>query len=324
MHFSRFYEALSSSIPYSCESKPSIREILRTANPSIRILPVCEATHQSIDWRLPQTPEQVNERDKEIAFALASRLSESSLEIIAFYRSYHFCSGSWGIFYNVDALRRLALKVMLDEWLPSDAALPYALEMVRAHELFHFQFDQTATLWELLLRKPLYLPYHRGIYRKVWRTKSCFEESLANRQMTEQSPERLRAFARRMAREAPPGYRDFERCKVGMTNSLTAQMLGDVTGTVELQKWLPPKSARPILMDLEFGKDDDDETWLRSCMEDMENPLGINDVSLGRFEIEYHFEDPGNVVVPYTRAKRACPEFYIDAVPMPASPVGFA
>jgi hypothetical protein len=56
-----------------------------------------------------------------------------------------------------------------------------AIGIVRAHELFHFRFDVYALYNELILQKPLYNEYSQCVYRAVYCTADCFEETLANR-----------------------------------------------------------------------------------------------------------------------------------------------
>ena len=179
---------------------------------------------------------------------LHEAIRELGIKALAFYVSFHspLVTGDaeklWGIFYiahrigqlSADISRRLGPPIVGSRtgW-PIDLALC----LLRRHELFHFRFDVYALHKELTLGKPLYNHYHDAVYRKVFCTKECYEESLANHACVSGSEwprsvekdsllkENCRQFIRAFCKEGPPGYRDFTRPLVELRSALGGQLL---------------------------------------------------------------------------------------------------
>jgi hypothetical protein len=76
--------------------------------------------------------------------------------------------GLWGIFYFDHRVRQFAEIVRREFHLKHVEAARLAIDIVRAHELFHFRFDVYALYNELILQKPLYNEYSQRVYRAVY------------------------------------------------------------------------------------------------------------------------------------------------------------
>jgi hypothetical protein len=139
-----------------------------------------------------------------------------------------------------------------------------AVEIIRKHELFHFRFDLFALQQELTLKRPLYNKYQRDVYQKVLFTEECYEESLANASSVSGwslfdrladtlstrsflsiedflefdevvqaaatasrfiGRTRIDKFVREFCKQAPPGYRDFDRDPTDLRSGLGGQLL---------------------------------------------------------------------------------------------------
>ena len=101
----------------------------------------------------------------------------------------------------------------------------YAFGLLRLHEMYHFNFDNQATQWEQIMRVPLYLPYAL-VYKAVFMTADCFEESLANKRMVRYAPNTVRNFAADWANKSAPGYSDYNRESVLLMRGLAGQLFG--------------------------------------------------------------------------------------------------
>jgi hypothetical protein len=120
---------------------------------------------------------------------------------------------------------------MRDVKLGSMEAQHAALEMLRAHERYHFRFELGALHNELVLEKPFYNGYTQQVYRNAIFTPQCFEESLANRAVTllrfagRQLPHGdLKKFVIEFCSNSPPGYCDFNRDAAMMKECLLGQL----------------------------------------------------------------------------------------------------
>jgi len=156
---------------------------------------------------------------------LETELREEGFETLALYLSFHqrLLNGQWGIFLLGEPMWRLREKIRRDLNTSLIEADILSQELVLSHEIYHFRVDLYTLHQELLLRKPLYIPYVNNVYQAVWCTSNCYEESLANCSALDAA----RGLVRRRAGFAgnitgnwypyvkgfcvaqPPGYRDF-------------------------------------------------------------------------------------------------------------------
>lgn len=212
--------AIGGGLPYSSETRP--------LTPT-EALPVDLAIRDDLLPRENEDLRDLEEANQELGF-----------DAIAFYISFHKPTpeGKWGIFYWDGRIRQLAAKIDRDLNIPHPAeAVALAREIVRTHELFHFRFDVYSLHQELTLQRPLYNQYHRSVYAKVLCTADCYEESLANRACIDKTswpkvqffgrpvPLAIRKFLKDFCRQAPPGYRDFDRPPTEMKTNLGGQLL---------------------------------------------------------------------------------------------------
>jgi len=194
------------------------------------------------DLALPETAEQLSAEDREAAVEAEAAHRENGFEVFAYYKSFHqvLPGAKWGIFYYVEGLRRMSLLLMRDLALHASDAQQVAFRLLQAHERFHFRFDWGALYDELVLGTPLYNRYTQQVYRGVLLKSECYEESLANRSMTQLrlaglgvDQKTIKGFVEEFCRNGPPGYRDFDRNAVTMKECLLGQLrTGTVTGRV--------------------------------------------------------------------------------------------
>lgn len=171
----------------------------------------------------------------------ATHCEEACPERIAFYRPWHFDSVDWGIYYNAPALIALAHRYLFfgktnGSSVPEDAkaARVIVFELLRAHELFHFHFEQSATRREVESNRPLYVNYTRNVYQKAWPGQDCVEESLANKAMVCSSSPCTIAYAEKFADSGPGAYGRWREPENELLKKLRLQLSGI---------W-PPQAAR--------------------------------------------------------------------------------
>ena len=247
---------------------------------------------------LPENAKLITPDDEKALLKWRKMLGDFTIEIVAFYYSYHFTDKIWGVFYNQDALRNIALDlmewstkdpllqliidnpsltakeiaakfihpgaaqarvnqqlialekakkiqrvkqnginhhyaiagVMADtppqDWIGPTEAARLAYELVRAHELYHFETDCHATLCELATGRPLYLNYFRNIYKCCRPGLDCVEESLANKRKVNQAPDMVKAFARNWANQCPGAYANWHVSENDLLLKLESQIIG--------------------------------------------------------------------------------------------------
>ena len=160
-------------------------------------------------------------------------------EAIAFYKSKRFidkspCKGMWGIFYIREGLDKLAWDI--SKYYPSYGD-PYKLahKFLFEHEHYHFQSDIQVLIFEVLLKKNLYLPLRRALKRR----KSHFiEEALANKRAYEWAKKPnigLREFSFDFMSLQPNAYSRFDEPR----DTLSGEWLSNVIDL--LPPYSPPR-----------------------------------------------------------------------------------
>jgi hypothetical protein len=132
----------------------------------------------------------------------------TELERLAWYVSYHYGRGRWGIFMTRSGIYRVANE-LIKKGYPRTEAIPQAIEFLMGHERTHFQTDLAITSLELATERALFV-HAREKMRKFAPGYHLIEEGLAN------------AMARRQLRapkdaiddyldNSPVGYRDWKK-----------------------------------------------------------------------------------------------------------------
>jgi hypothetical protein len=105
-----------------------------------------------------------------------------NLDMIGTYRPYHFNGGEFGLYIYIEMLSMLILSILERSELSLRDSHALALDAVLAHGAFHYLFERYATLKDSAPqdKAELYPNYKRNVYRKVWGTADCLEETLAN------------------------------------------------------------------------------------------------------------------------------------------------
>lgn len=144
-------------------------------------------------------------------------------DALAFYWSFRnryahpFLPGApWGIFVFESSIEYLAsfFDSVTAGGSPDDLR-QLALEVLVAHELFHFQVDLAARRMEELVRRvegrrfPLYERHRKHCPRRVLTGYDPLEEALANAFALSRVDRSLRRPTRAFMRRQPEGYRDF-------------------------------------------------------------------------------------------------------------------
>jgi len=171
---------------------------------------------------------------------LEIELMEGGFETLALYLSFHrpLSSGQWGIFLIGEPMWRLREKIRHDLDTSQTEANILSQELVLSHEIYHFRVDLYTLHQELLLRKPLYIPYTNNVYATVWCTSHCYEESLANRSAVDAAAGLARrrsvfvrditrywyAYVKDFCHSQPPGYRDWSRHRSTLRERLGGQL----------------------------------------------------------------------------------------------------
>ena len=217
LEFQDFYQAFKDLLPGACE--PTNSKPLRSACKITKLNGAPSDEYLNMECVMEATHPEV--------------YKEACPEQFAFYRPWHFDSVDWGIYYNGPALIALALDYSF--WaktrgpsVPKDTkfARVIVFELLRAHELFHFHFEQSATMREGESNRPLYVNYVRNVYQNAWPDQHCVEESLANKAMVCSSSPCSIAYAEKFADSGPGAYGRWREPKDELLKKLRLQLSG--------------------------------------------------------------------------------------------------
>ncbi len=155
----------------------------------------------------PFSYEEIEEKNDEFEIECREELEEitetppevEDIDNIAWYTPYHF-QNKWGIFARYDAVKDLAMSMVsrldydyvynnVDAGVfPSKKAFNKIfgkvvfneiLASILRHEIFHHMAEVTATSYEIILNRPMYLEYWDNVYSPSYRTANNVEEALA-------------------------------------------------------------------------------------------------------------------------------------------------
>lgn len=112
-------------------------------------------------------------------------LDSFQLELVAYYKSYHFYRDNYGIYFNIGNFCRYLLQIYkhFSKKLNIDfiTLKNICFEKIFQHEIFHYLVELYLTNNEVISgRKNLYVKYYYDIYKKYFLTDRCLEEALAN------------------------------------------------------------------------------------------------------------------------------------------------
>jgi mRNA-degrading endonuclease RelE of RelBE toxin-antitoxin system len=146
--------------------------------------------------------------DPSMDIEIEGEISNTGLDALAWYRSFHYGPKDWGIYFREDGLYFVAHRVL--GAIPG-MDFPYrvqlAFRLLLRHEYFHFLTDLAATFLELEQGQHVYLTYRRE--HQPW---NDLEEALANAYAQRgKFPVGIRACFQAFMKRQPSGYRDFER-----------------------------------------------------------------------------------------------------------------
>lgn len=214
------------------------------------------------------------------------------MDVLAFYKSRRMLQhgpfpGKWGIFYLEPGLAYLR-SAIADEYLSIKRPAALALELLRAHEHFHFRADLQTLLFEATLGHRLYLPLRVALARGG-RSVEFAEEALANRQVMDWAKKHsvgIKEFAYEFMKLQPGAYARFDDPKPVLAAEWAGTVVGlkppgmhmrqDLAGWVEatpddfmrpslcpehivrpvsLLSWIPKVFVLPSVLDIRDGDD---------------------------------------------------------------------
>ena len=138
-------------------------------------------------------------------------LTQTNIEKLAFYVSYHFSRDKWGIYILKSGIHHLA-GILVKNGYDATNALDMASKFLVRHELGHFQLDFAITNVELLNNFSIYAPMLKSnkVDQPPW---NLIEEGLCNRLALSnlgKAGKQLKEYLK----NSPDGYKDFEKHKV--------------------------------------------------------------------------------------------------------------
>lgn len=149
------------------------------------------------------------------------------MEAVAFYKSFRFqdmspFTGHWGIFYLANGIQNIRERL---EQLGVPHAAWSALEFVRRHERFHFQFDVYALGIESAVSKHLYLPLkHKYRHHHTMQTEEALANHEAWRWALRQGPA-LAEFASSLMSRQPAAYARFDEPREELASELAGNLI---------------------------------------------------------------------------------------------------
>jgi hypothetical protein len=170
-----------------------------------------------------------------------------SIDVLAWYSSFHYCQYAWGIFIRSSGVEKLAREIWRRQGCTHDEAYRASWRFLYAHELTHFKVDLLITGAEFLAKKPLYLPGRARQSEDPFG--GLYEEAFA----TAVARHALAPIGRRSLddhlRRSPIGYRDWA---VADVRNGWADAVGDVVvGNTAPVLWAPPgPSTAPYEADI--------------------------------------------------------------------------
>lgn len=159
---------------------------------------------------------------------LAGGIRHYGFEALAFYKSKRFINqnpypGKWGIFYikhGISYIRDLISAKYSGYGNPKKLAI----EFLRQHERFHYQFDLQTLSSEAITGKHLYEPLKRGFAKhKIY----LVEEALANQQAWNWAKQQhigIKEFAEDFMSVQPGAYARFDERFAELSAELTANL----------------------------------------------------------------------------------------------------
>ena len=135
-----------------------------------------------------------------------------SLDVLAWYVSFHVNSNLWGVYLSRKGIYSLANSLILSGASKSDA-ISLAKKFLVRHEAAHFQTDLGITSIELAQGNPIYLHAYTHLGKQIppWNLE---EEGLAN-SLGRQTLKSERTRIDNVLNYSPVGYRDWRKHRSG-------------------------------------------------------------------------------------------------------------
>jgi hypothetical protein len=144
-----------------------------------------------------------------------------AIELLAWYRSYHYGLDKWGIYLLRSGIYKVA-NALLGAGIEPSLALSRARDFLIRHERTHFQTDFGVTSLELATRQNIFIPARKKL-RSVAPGWHETEEGLAN-SYGYRSLKKDKKFINSFLSTSPTGYRDWRKYK-GITDLETWQAI---------------------------------------------------------------------------------------------------
>lgn len=135
-----------------------------------------------------------------------------SLDVLAYYISYHYGKPGWGIYILRSGVYKIA-NALIAGGYPSAFSLEAAQSILLRHEMAHFQTDLGITSIELVKHLDLYIAGYKQLRfaREYHKTEEGLANSLARRSIAQQPKNALDNFLN----SSPDGYQDWAKYKIG-------------------------------------------------------------------------------------------------------------
>jgi hypothetical protein len=152
-----------------------------------------------------------------------------SLDVLAWYVSFHENSNLWGVYLSRKGIYSLANSLILSGVNKSDA-ISLAKRFLIRHEAAHFQTDIGITTIELAQNKPIYLHarHELGKQHPSWNLE---EEGLAN-SLGRRSLNSERAKLDEVLNNSPAGYRDWEKHRAAKDTQSWITVIGGLISPI--------------------------------------------------------------------------------------------
>jgi len=184
------------------------------------------------DQKVPYDPLFETTFDSDKRDELKKEIQQKGFEAMAWYAPYHqFNEETWGIYFDsekldqfahviFEGLRDLKYGYYNSKIDPMELAVHLAFGSVYAHEMFHAKVEAVISWLEITCSDARYLTFKKNVYDRLFLTKGCIEEALANWSSFEwvktyalqnrlEDVEILLTCFKQNLDLSPPGYRDW-------------------------------------------------------------------------------------------------------------------
>lgn len=158
-----------------------------------------------------------------------------AVDRLAWYQSYHYGFGNWGIYLLRSGIYKVA-NALISAGAEPSSSISLAREFLLRHEQTHFQTDLGVTSLEIASNKSFFIPTRRHL-SKIKPGWHLTEEGLAN-SYGYRTLKKNKIFIDKFLSTSPVGYRDWRQFK----NSTDLQTWSEI-----LQDFLKSAQGHPLL-----------------------------------------------------------------------------